>query len=858
MTSLELHLKFLNFFKKNNHEILPGSPVIPQDDNTILFTNAGMNQFKNIFLGIDKSSYNCIATAQRCIRAGGKHNDLSQVGFTSRHFTCFEMLGNFSFGSYFKKEAIKFAWEFLTNEVKFEKEKLWVTVFKEDNESYEIWRNLIGVNPEKIVRLTEKDNFWQMGDVGPCGPCSEIYVDRGIKNEIDKNAKPGDDFSERFLEVWNLVFMQFNKLSDGTMVELSKKGVDTGLGLERLSMLKNNKNSVFEIDLLENIFKTIDDNSENNYQNSNKKNYYHVIADHLRTSCAIISENINPSNEGRGYVLRKIMRRAILYSKKLGNEKLIVSLIKPFISNKNNLFNDLNNKISQIENVYSEEIDKFIFNLKNGEKKFFDIFNENKKIISGKDLFTLYDTYGFPVELTEVFARENNVNLDYEGFEKFMNEQKAMSKIDQKNKDKISKFPVEETTEFIGYENTECAGKIIGIYVNEKSEKILKSGTSGILIFDKTVFYATGGGQIADNGIISINNNVIEVDDVLKLGNSIGISVKTNFEIKINDIFEQKINIEKRNLTARNHTSAHLLHEVLQEKFGRDIRQDGSFVCPEYFTLDCTIQTSISDKDIREIEDKVNNFIFKAAQVSYQNMPYDDAIKLGVKAIFTNKYNKENVRVISINNISKELCGGTHINNTNEIGIFFIKEFSALGSGIKRFTCITSKFAYENSKNWKNISYHLMRSLKSPVENLTENIIKNETKNELLKKELNEVKLKLITEIVLKWKNNLQKNDNYNYGFFEIKPLFFGFEKNFIDEFNKHNDNLLIFLISKKENSNRLTAYIGKTLNLSFKNNLEKFLTEIEFKGGIKDKFICGIFSEKFKISDLKNYLFTE
>jgi alanyl-tRNA synthetase len=855
MNSKNLKEKFLSFFKKNNHEILSGSQVIPENDETILFTNAGMNQFKNFFLGIEASTYPCVSTSQRCIRAGGKHNDLSEVGFTARHLTCFEMLGNFSFGSYFKKEAIQFAWNFLTNEIKFEKEKLWVTVFKEDNESYEIWRDLIKINPEKIIKLSEKDNFWQMGDAGPCGPCSEIYFDRGIKNEIDKTAKPGDDFSERFLEVWNLVFMQFNKLSNGTMNELSKKGVDTGMGLERLSMLINNKNSVFEIDLFENIFKSIDENSENNYLNSNKKNYYHVIADHLRTSCSIIAENIIPSNEGRGYVLRKIMRRAILYSKKLGNEKLIISLIKPFISNKNNLFYDLNHKISQIENVYTEEIDKFIFNLKNGEKKFFEIFNENKNIISGKDLFMLYDTYGFPVELTEIFAKENKIDLDYSGFEKFMNEQKAMSKNDQKNKDKINTFIIPEKTEFIGYENNECEANLIAIYINEISVKILHPGQSGFLIFDKTVFYATGGGQVADRGIILNKNKEIQIQNVLKLGNAIGLFIQTNFEIKINDIFKQKIDLEKRNLTSRNHTATHLLHESLQRKFGREIRQDGSFVCPEYFTLDCTIQNQITDKEIKETEDLVNNFIFKSSYVSYKNISYDEAIRDGAKAIFTNKYNKEDVRVVSVNNISKELCGGTHVKNTNEIGMFFIKDFSTLGSGIKRFTCITSKFAYENIKNWKNTTYHLMRTLKSPAENLIENIIKNDTKNENLKKELNEVKIKLISEKVSFLKSKLQKKDNYIYGFFELEQIFYGFEKNFIDEFNKKDDNLIIFLISKKENYKQITGSIGKALNLSFKKELTRFLNEIEFKGGIKEKFICGIVSTKNEIIDffLKN-----
>jgi alanyl-tRNA synthetase len=854
MNSLIIRNLFIDFFIKNGHKNIPGSSIIPTNDNTILFTNAGMNQFKNNFLDPENSTLKTATTFQRCIRAGGKHNDLQNVGFTNRHLTCFEMLGNFSFGTYFKKEAIFYAWSFLTDILKLEKNLLWVTVFKDDNESFDIWKNYIKIDENKIIKLSEKDNFWQMGDVGPCGPCSEIYFDFGIKNEIDKNAKPGDENSERFIEIWNLVFMQFMREKDDEFLELKKKGIDTGMGLERLSMVIQKVNTVYETDAFQVIIKEIEKISGKEYKFN--KPAFNVLADHIRSSSLIISENITPSNEGRGYILRKIIRRALLFSQKLSDNKyLFSSLVSSFLSSESALYSDLRNKINFIEETLKNETEKFFDNLISGKRKFEEFLkNTSNKTFSGEYAFILYDTYGFPLEITEIFAQEKGLTINYIEYEAKMQEQKNRSKENSKFKDIETNNikNIEYKTNFIGYENLSCSSKIEAIFVDEKIVEEVEENKYCMIIPRESCFYSGGGGEIADSGNIIINNENIIVKNIKKINNAICIFIKSKSKIKIKDEIHQIVDQNKRNLKSAHHTATHLLHATLKRFFSNEVSQEGSFVSDKYLTLDCSIKNNISKENIYEIEKTINLHIKNNLNVTIKNMSYEEALKNGFTALFTDKYNKENVRTVSIeNNVSKELCGGTHIKNTNEIGFFILKNVEAVSSGVKRFTAIVSDIAYEEIYKMQEIFDKAKQILKCSEDKIEENILKNSLNILELKKEIIKEKEKRIKLLIDKY-ISLIKN---NFEIFEIDNDLKEFEKDIMQEIQTYKKGFYIFVSQNSENSS-IYGLLSDNLNLKYTiNDVSKILIEkFEFKGKITQNSLIGITKIKIKKEDLNGF----
>ena len=840
MKSSEIRNLFLNFFKNSGHEIIEGSSLIPIYDNSLLFTNAGMNQFKNIFLGNENSKFFSVTTAQRCIRAGGKHNDLSNVGFTARHLTSFEMLGNFSFGNYFKKEAIKYAWDFLTKEIKLNSDNLWVTVYKDDNEAYEIWKNLIKIDEKKIIKLDEKDNFWQIGDVGPCGPCSEIYFDLGIKEEIDKSAKPGDDFSTRFIEIWNLVFMQYDKQKNGELINLKKTGIDTGMGLERLSMIMQNVETVFDTDLFSDIFLAIENLTDFSYQkNKDLRPAFKVIADHLRTSCFIINEGLAPSNEGRGYVLRKIIRRALLFLKKLTNNSILWKIAFDFLNDEKCFYFDLKKNKELISKVIEEEEKKFKNSLNLGYKKFNEIIlnlNQDSKIFSGSDAFLLYDTFGFPLEVTEVLANEKNLKLDYKEYEKLIDEQRERSRLNDNFEDlKIENLNFKN--EFIGYDKLNHLSNV---------KKIIKNESNQILFFDKVVFYSEMGGQCSDFGKLKGKDLIIDILGIKKFDNSaIGIIINSDYEIKIDDEIEQIIDFEKRHSISANHSATHLLNSILMKKFGESAKQAGSKITDKSFTFDCEIKDNLTEKEIFEIENLLNKYINSSLNVITENMTYEDAIKKGARALFTEKYDKGNVRVVSIGEIDIALCGGTHVKKTSEIENFFIKNVESISSGIKRFECYTKSEAINQISNIKKKLNICCDYLKVSSNEIEIGIEKQKKLIEDLKNKNKNLNLELINANVKILEKEIKNNGSFNYNFFDFTNSSLSeFTIDFLNKISNIN-NGMFFVLNKKGENFELIGEVSRNLNFSLKNDFFEFFKNLNFKGKINEKFIQGIFIDK-------------
>jgi len=700
MNSLEIRKKFLNFFEKNGHTIVTSSSLIPAQDPTLLFTNAGMNQFKDIFLGKEKRSYTKATSIQKCVRAGGKHNDLDQVGFTARHLTYFEMMGNFSFGDYFKKEAIHFAWEFLTKEVGLAKEKLYVTVYKKDDDAYDIWNKVIGLDQTRIGRLGEKDNFWQMGDTGPCGPCTEIYFDLGESLGCgQENCAPGCD-CPRFIEIWNLVFMQYNRQPDGELKPLEKTGVDTGMGLERLCLVMQNAPTVFDTDIFSTLIEKIGQISKIAYSSSNDqtKAAFRVMVDHTRSISLIIADGGNPSNEGRGYVLRKIIRRAALFSQKLTpNPKLLSILAQEFINQTSEIYPELKTSETLIINIIENELSRFQQNLITGQEILNDyaqdLRSEGKDVIPGSIVFKLYDTYGFPPELTALIAQEKNFSIDMNGFDEEMKKQQTQSGKKAKTSTASIEIPQNLSTKFVGYENLESDAKIL--FAHDIDEN------TAIIVLDKSPFYVESGGQISDGGCIKINNSTYEVIDLNKVDKNencaVSITIKSSDFIK-NKISENEtvhciVDAEKRANIANNHTATHLLQAALIKILGSHVKQAGSVVQEDHLRFDFTHHQGLSDLQITQVEELVNQKIRAAIQTNTAKTTLQQAKDAGALSFFGEKYNPENVRMVSIPGISTELCGGTHTNNTGSIGVFKIISETALATGTRRIVATTGKHA---------------------------------------------------------------------------------------------------------------------------------------------------------------------
>ena len=692
MLTSELRAKFLEYFSKNDHEVVDSSPLIPANDDTLLFTNAGMVQFKDVFLGSDKRPYKRATTTQRCIRAGGKHNDLENVGYTLRHHTFFEMLGNFSFGDYFKEEAIQLAWNFLTKELNLEKEKLWISVFREDDEAAEIWSSKIGIDPERIVRLDEEDNFWSMGDTGPCGPCSEIYYDHGEQYEGTPPGSPGDD-GDRFVEIWNLVFMQFNRDAAGELTPLPKPSVDTGMGLERVAAVMQGVNSNYETDLFLNLIKASEDAIQSPGEPSHK-----VIADHIRSVSFLIADGITPSNEGRGYVLRRIMRRAIRHGYKLGAKKpFLHSLVEPLVKEMQLAFPMLASSQKHIEETIHNEENKFLETLDKGieilEK---EISRMDSKVIPGDIVFKLHDTFGFPFDLTADIAREQDLELDEEGFNQCMEEQVKNSKSASKFKGTQLDLSSIEETQFLGYDRLNAEGIVLGLWIDDLQVDSATSGKEYFLALDQSPFYAESGGQVGDHGDFSCSDGNGQILDCIKQGKIFLHKINVaDGSLKVGDTLKLSVESTSRAAAASNHSATHLMHAALKHVLGSHVEQKGSLVDASKLRFDFSHPKAVTKDEIKEIELIVNQQTLNNAEVKTELMKLDDAIASGAEAMFGEKYDDE-VRVLSMGDgFSVELCGGTHVSRTGDIGMFVILSESSVSSGVRRIEAVTGSKAVE-------------------------------------------------------------------------------------------------------------------------------------------------------------------
>lgn len=708
MKSNEIREKFLKYFESHGHERVKSSSLIPAADPTLLFTNAGMVQFKDVFLGVSNPGYRRATTAQKCVRAGGKHNDLENVGFTPRHHTFFEMMGNFSFGDYFKEEAISFAWKFLTEELKIPKDRLRITVYKDDDEALEIWKKQ-GVRPDWIEKLGEKDNFWAMGDTGPCGPCTEIHYDWGEK--YSSSNSPGTDTSgKRFLEIWNLVFMQFNRDTQGNMNPLPKPSVDTGAGLERLSAVLQGAYSNYDTDLFQPILKKIAHRVGQNYgSNPDQDVAMRVIADHLRSSTFLMADGVIPSNEGRGYVLRRILRRAIRYGKKLGQEKPFINeLVGAVTESLGSFYPELIENKKLIETLLREEEERFHETLHRGmgvlEEAIQKVVKGKTKTLPGEVAFLLYDSYGFPLDLVEVICNEHQLQVDNPGFNALMEKQRSQSG-KEKATDKVLLENLSQAIEskslnchFVGYEALQTQGNLIGLF--DASGKPVKTlPAEGYAVFDKSPFYAESGGQIGDKGTIQSGSHLAEVQQTFKVAKQpvLHLSVKTGV-LTLNETYQLQVNPNLRKFTMRNHTATHMLHAALRRILGERVKQAGSLVEPERLRFDFTYPKAVSSEELHRIEFEVNKQVFKNAEVSVAEMSYDEAIRSGALAFFDEKYGSE-VRVVRVGEpkdpFSVELCGGTHLQQASEIGYFKIVSESSVASGVRRIEAVTSEKAFE-------------------------------------------------------------------------------------------------------------------------------------------------------------------
>lgn len=742
----EVRKEYLDFFgKKKNHTVLKSFPLIPEDDESLLLINAGMAPLKKYFTGEKKMKNNRATSSQRCIRTG----DIDRVGMTERHGTFFEMLGNFSFGDYFKREAIHWAYEFLTVNLEIDKNLLWVSVFEEDDEAYKIWNDEIGLDRERILKFGKEENFWEL-ELGPCGPDSEIFVDRGEDKAIDENDnKPGNDDSDRFMEVWNLVFTQFNKNTKKEYIPLAHPNIDTGMGLERIAMVLQGKDNIFEVDVNQNIISEIENLSNKKYKDNEKDDIsIRVIADHAKAMTFMISDGIQPSNEKRGYVLRRLIRRAYRHGKLLGiNNEFLTSVIEKVIDSYKVEYDELVENKNRILDVVSKEEENFQKTIDSGldilNSYIKDLKDNHKDILNGEDAFKLYDTYGFPLDLTREILEENNLKVDTDGFDKHMQKQKELARsarksdagwsLDSINVDKY------QVTEFIGYENFNIKANILGIYDHEKELDFIKEGKKGILISDRTSFYAESGGQVADTGFIETEDAKAKVYDVQKKKDIIVHYIEV-IEGDLSKSSAQFIVDRDRRLDiTRNHSATHLLDQALRNVLDEDVHQAGSLVDEDKLRFDFTYPKSLTKNQIRAIEDEVNQKIRQQLPVTKEIMPYDESEKIGAIGLFEDKY-KDMVRVVSIGDYSKELCGGCHVNNSSEVLIFKIVQETSAASGIRRIEAYTGRKVYELTNSNIEKIQKISNKLKTNPNNVLDRIDTLEDEIKALKERVQNLK----------------------------------------------------------------------------------------------------------------------
>ncbi|WP_417604730.1 alanine--tRNA ligase [Oceanimonas baumannii] len=701
MTTSELRNAFLEYFRQQGHQVVASSSLVPHNDPTLLFTNAGMNQFKDLFLGLEQRAYNRAVSSQRCVRAGGKHNDLENVGYTARHHTFFEMLGNFSFGDYFKQDAIRFAWEFLTGVVKLPKDKLWVTVYETDDEAFDIWSQEIGVPADRIVRIGDNkgaqyasDNFWTMGDTGPCGPCTEIFYDHGEHIWGGPPGSPEED-GDRYIEIWNLVFMQFNRHADGTMEPLPKPSVDTGMGLERIATILQGVHSNYEIDLFQALIKAAAEAvGATDLDNKSLR----VIADHIRSCSFLIADGVMPSNEGRGYVLRRIIRRAVRHGRKLGADKTFFhTLVGSLCEQMGEAYPELNTQRPVIEKVLRLEEEQFARTLDRGLQLLEDAIAElgDSQMLPGEVVFKLYDTYGFPADLTADVLRDRDISIDEAGFETLMQQQRERAKEASNFGVDYSKvIKVDGETAFTGYEHLAQPAKVTGLFKDGEPVAALIAGEEGAVVLDSTPFYAESGGQVGDAGVIRMDDGLFVVKDTQKAGNGIlHLGYLELGTLEEGEVVSAAVDGARRQATALNHSVTHLLHASLRKLLGEHVTQKGSLVEPERLRFDFSHLEAMSAQELREVEDMVNRDIRANLPVSTQLMDLEGAKRAGATALFGEKYDENEVRVVAMGEVSTELCGGTHVSRTGDIGLFKILSESGIAAGVRRIEAVTGEAA---------------------------------------------------------------------------------------------------------------------------------------------------------------------
>ena len=747
-STAEIRQAFLDFFHSKGHQVVASSSLVPHNDPTLLFTNAGMNQFKDVFLGLDKRNYSRATTSQRCVRAGGKHNDLENVGYTARHHTFFEMLGNFSFGDYFKHDAIQFAWELLTSEKWFAlpKERLWVTVYESDDEAYEIWEKEVGIPRERIIRIGDNkgapyasDNFWQMGDTGPCGPCTEIFYDHGDHIWGGPPGSPEED-GDRYIEIWNIVFMQFNRQADGTMEPLPKPSVDTGMGLERIAAVLQHVNSNYDIDLFRTLIQAVA-KVTGATDLSNKS--LRVIADHIRSCAFLIADGVMPSNESRGYVLRRIIRRAVRHGNMLGaKETFFYKLVGPLIDVMGSAGEDLKRQQAQVEQVLKTEEEQFARTLERG----LALLDEELAKLSGDTLdgetaFRLYDTYGFPVDLTADVCRERNIKVDEAGFDAAMEEQRRRAReASGFGADYNAMIRVDSASEFKGYDHLELNGKVTALFVDGKAVDAINAGQEAVVVLDQTPFYAESGGQVGDKGELKGANFSFVVEDTQKYGQAIGhIGKLAAGSLKVGDAVQADVDEARRARIRLNHSATHLMHAALRQVLGTHVSQKGSLVNDKVLRFDFSHNEAMKPEEIRAVEDLVNTQIRRNLPIETNIMDLEAAKAKGAMALFGEKYD-ERVRVLSMGDFSTELCGGTHASRTGDIGLFRIISESGTAAGVRRIEAVTGEGAIATVHADSDRLSEVAHLLKGDSNNLADKVRSVLERTRQLEKELQQLK----------------------------------------------------------------------------------------------------------------------
>ena len=742
MSSAELRAAFLEFFRENGHTVVPSSSLVPGNDPTLLFTNAGMVQFKDVFLGQDKRGYVRAASSQRCVRAGGKHNDLENVGYTARHHTFFEMLGNFSFGDYFKREAIRYAWEFVTDTLGLPPERLWVTVFEDDDGAADIWLQDIGIERKRFTRMGAESNFWAMGETGPCGPCSEIFYDHGPGIPGGPPGSPDED-GDRFVEIWNLVFMQFDRSADGTLTPLPKPSVDTGMGLERVAAIMQGVHSNYDIDLFASLIRAAAKATGTTDLSSSS---LRVIADHIRACSFLIADGVLPSNEGRGYVLRRIIRRAIRHGFMLGQRRPFFHMLVPALDAvMGEAYPELRAQVAHVARVLRQEEERFAETLAQGMALLDGALARlSASTIPGETVFKLYDTYGFPVDLTADIARERGLAIDEAGFETAMEEQRRRARAASRfGVDMRGDAQVEGRTEFTGYEYDKSDANVVALLKGNEPVSELAAGEEGQVVLDATPFYAESGGQVGDTGLLQGANARFRVADTRKLGRAYShLGRVEQGSLKVGDRVEAIVDAERRNATRLNHTATHLLHAALRKVLGTHVTQKGSLVAPDRLRFDFSHYAALTPEELREIERQVNAEIRANAPAETRVMKFDDAVASGAMALFGEKYD-EDVRVLRLGDYSTELCGGTHVARAGDIGLFRILSEGGIASGVRRIEAVTGQGALDHVVATDQLLRDVAGLVRGSRDDLHEKVRQLVDRGRRLEKEISQLKSKL-------------------------------------------------------------------------------------------------------------------